>query len=96
MKKTIINSNVIEKLSNLSAIDFTDNEKELMIKEVSGIVDMLDACAKVDKVNVSEQAVSLDGLREDVETDSMIKRDEILSYAPRTENGYIVVPKVVD
>ena len=95
MKNTKIDIEKIEELSSLSAISFTDQEKGVMVTEVSGILEMLDACANVKKDKMDARAISLNELREDIPCSSM-KRDDVLEFAPRVENGYIVVPKVVD
>ena len=95
MKKTIVDKSQIEKLAGLSALEFDEAGKDLMVNQVSGIIDMLDACANVKGVDTVTQSVFLNDLREDVAQDSM-NRDEALISAPRTEKGYIVVPKVVE
>ena len=95
MERNNISLDEIDKLSSLSALDFTPVERKTMQGQVSGILDMLDACDKVDGVSVVRECVSLNQLRDDAPIESL-KRDDVLSHAPRTKNGYVVVPKVVD
>ena len=95
MKKTIIDVAKIEGLSTLSAISFNETEKRVMMAQVSGTLEMLDACANVKKDKSDALAIGLGVLRDDVPM-QLYKRDDILSGAPRVENGYIVIPKVVE
>lgn len=95
MKKSNIDIAVIEGLSRLSQISFNDEQKEIMQAQVSGIIEMLDACAKVDKSATVSKVMKLSELREDV-SESCVDAKDIIAGAPRVDNGYIVVPKVVD
>ena len=96
MENTLITIEEIDKLASLSALDFSEEEKEKLIGEVSGIVAMLNECREVDTNGVIDtQVLGLDELREDV-VDITIDNSELLSSAPVCSNGYVVVPRVVE
>ncbi|MBQ7351547.1 MAG: Asp-tRNA(Asn)/Glu-tRNA(Gln) amidotransferase subunit GatC [Clostridia bacterium] len=96
MKKEKITLEVIDKLANLSALEFTRAEKDRLVGEVSGIIDMLDQCGNVSIENVrSQNFLSLDKLRNDMVSIG-ISQEDVLSSAPEKEGEYITMPKVVE
>ena len=96
MKKEDITVQDIDRLANLSALEFTDEEKESLISEVSGIVKMLNQC---DNVEVTEyefdNTIALADLRED-EVGESLTNEEALINAPKQRKGYYNVPRVVE
>ena len=96
MKKEKVTISDIEYLAGLSALSFTEEEKKLMVTQVSGIIEMLNACAdaKVDKdENINTQ--SLQDLRND-ECGEMLNKGSVFTNTPKCEHNYVVVPKVVE
>ena len=86
----------INYLSELSAIEFNEEEKKELILQVNNIIAMLNECAEVDVSNISNETFELlSELRED-EMKVSLDKDEVLKNAPRKSEGYFVVPKVVD
>lgn len=96
MEKHIIDLDLIEHLADLSGLNFTDKEKDIMVKEVSGIITMLENCEDVELTEKSRpKTVSLSDLREDKVAPSMNK-DKAIGQAINTQSDYVVIPKVVD
>ena len=95
--KEEITKTEIDRLADLSQLYLTDEEKENLVNEVSGIIDMLKGCDEVDADNcfASSNVVDVDCLRDDVIEESL-SRDEMLSMANNVQDGYVVAPKVVD
>ena len=94
MKITLDEIKYLEKLSALKSSD----ERLLSIAE--DFNEVAEFVNQIQKAEVStdlgyEPALSLGELREDVAKES-ITQDEVLMNAPEKDNGYFVVPKVVN
>ena len=95
MENSKINIKDIEKLAEMSGLIFSQEEKENMVTEVSGIIEMLNLCEKVKTNNKNEDIIlGLDDLRPDEIKDSF--DIDISINSPSKRKGCIVVPKVVD
>ena len=87
----------INKLCELSELQFTDEEKVVLVKEVGGIIELLDQCGRV---RVDDSAKNncqyLRDLREDKEDKGPLEMEDIFNSTSNASQGYFVVPKVVD
>ena len=97
MEKEKITIELIDKLSDLSQLSFSEDEKELLIGEVSGIIEMLDKCdnVSVDDNTLLSREWRIADLRDDEIGESLDGAD-VFKNAPMTKNGYFGVPKVVE
>lgn len=96
MKKEEITLSDIEYLAGLSALEFSDSEKKVLVGEVSSVINMLNGCANADvKCKEGAKTMNFNDLRDDTVLDSL-NRDTLLGGAPRCDCGFVVVPKVVD
>lgn len=96
MEKHLIDMGQIDHLAELSGLRFSDKEREIMQKQVSGILDMLQQCEDVQLTEKSRpRIISLADLREDI-VKSSLKKDTAIGQAVETRGDYIVIPKVVD
>ncbi len=96
MEKHTIDLDTIEHLADLSGLNFTEQEKDVMVKEVRGIITMLENCEDIELTEKSKpKTVTLSDLREDNVAPSM-KKEKAIGQAMKTECDYVVVPKVVD
>ena len=87
----------IKHLAKLSALSLTEKEEDAMKDELSnilGFVDKINNC-NLSVFDYSEDFVTLDSLREDKPKPGLTQ-EESLTNAPKKENGYYVVSKVVD
>lgn len=88
----------VKKVARLSRIAVPEDRLEPLASELSGILDWIEQLGEVDIEGVepmtSVVAVPLP-MREDEVTDGN-KADEVLANAPRTEDGFFVVPKAVE
>lgn len=88
----------VAKIAKLSRIAITQEEKETMTKELSGILKMVEELSKVDTgaaagvASVLEQPLPW---RKDEITDGS-RPKEILQNAPEQNYNCFVVPKVID
>lgn len=95
MEKEKITIETIDKLAQLSKLEFNPDEKNQMLSEVSGIIEMLDQCGNinVDLVGVKE-IKTIEDLREDI-VEASLDNEAALRNAPMSKSGYLGVPKVV-
>ncbi len=92
-----ISTKQIDHLAKLSALNFSDEEKQKMKGNLEQILDFVD---EMNKCTISNQVydeaeVTLFDLREDEPKPSLTQK-AATQNAPDTENGYFVVSKVVD
>lgn len=96
MEKHLIDLDTIEHLADLSGLNFTEKEKDVMVKEVRGIITMLENCEDVQLTEKSNpKTVSLTDLRDDKVAPSM-RKEKAIGQAIKTHSDYVAIPKVVD
>ncbi len=96
MEKELISLEQIDYLADLSMLTFTEKERNTMVKEVSGILSMLQSCEDVQITEKSKpRTVSLGELRED-KIEPSLNKDIVLGQALDVRNDYVSIPKVVD
>ena len=93
-----IDAATVRKVARLARIAEPEDKLETLAKELTGIMTWIEQLGEVDTDGVepmtSAVAVALP-MREDVVTDGG-DADKVLSNAPKTVNGFYVVPKVVE
>ena len=93
-----ITQETVDKLANLSRLEFNGNEKKEIINDLNR---MLDFVSKLNELNTSnvEPLVYMNDetnvLRED-DVKQTISQKEALSNAPKKDSDYFKVPKVVE
>ncbi len=88
---------MVRYLSKLGKLNFTDEELEKVAKEMTGIIEIMDAVKEIDityEPLKDNHNVYLNGLREDRPIESF-PTEKILKNAVSSENCF-VVPKVVE
>lgn len=88
----------VARIATLARLRIADAELESLTGELSKIVDWVERLDEVDTAHVAPMtSVARMALprRADAVTDGGI-RDKILANAPLTEDGYFVVPKVIE
>ncbi|WP_235295732.1 Asp-tRNA(Asn)/Glu-tRNA(Gln) amidotransferase subunit GatC [Portibacter marinus] len=93
-----INDELINKLENLAKLSLSPEEKEIMKKDLTNILGMIDKIKEVDTTGVEplryiNQDVNV--LRDD-EARNEMTNEEALKNAPSVQEPYITVPKVID
>lgn len=89
--------NTINYLANLGKLSFTPEEAEQMAADMTGIIQIMDGVKEIDisyDYLKDNHNVYLPDLRIDTRYDSFT-REKIVSNAVN-DNGYFVVPKVVE
>ena len=88
------------KIANLSKISFKDHEIEKILVDLNQIIEWVDQLAEVDTDKISPTFSSFENdkgmkKREDVVNDGDC-REDITINAPNSEEGFFLVPKVID
>jgi aspartyl-tRNA(Asn)/glutamyl-tRNA(Gln) amidotransferase subunit C len=85
-------------LADLGKLNFSPEDADKMAEDMTGIIQIMDTVKEIDITYdpfKDNHNVFLGGLREDVKYDSY-PREEMLSNAPASSEGYFSVPKVVE
>ncbi len=88
----------VKKVARLSRIAVPEDQLEQLAADLTGIMGWIEQLNEVDVEGVEPMTsvVATDlPMREDVVSDGGIS-DQILANAPRTEDGFFVVPKAVE
>ena len=93
-----ITKQTVLKLAKLSSIGLSDQEVDVMTKELTSIVGFVEALQSVDVTGV-EPTFQVTGLQDAFRADEVnpdtIPRDLLLSNSPDQQDGYIKVPRVL-
>lgn len=88
----------VKKVARLSRIDVPEEKLEQLAEELTGIMGWIEQLNEVDVDGVAPMtsvvATALP-MREDVVTDGNIQ-DQVLANAPKSDEGFFVVPKSVE
>lgn len=93
-----INKEMIERLSDLAKLDFNEEEKENIMKDMNRV---LSYCEKLNEVNTDGveplifMSDNVNLLREDVPQNNFSKQDA-LRNAPAKDSDFFRVPKFID
>lgn len=93
-----VDKDTVLKVAHLSRIKLPDDRVAAMTQELNAILDWIEQLGEVnvDGVEPMTSAVEMTlPMREDEVTDGNIQ-DQVLANAPRAEDGFFVVPKVVE
>tara|TARA_B100000767_G_scaffold154591_1_gene145413 strand:+ start:27 stop:320 length:294 start_codon:yes stop_codon:yes gene_type:complete len=95
-----VNEDNVKKIARLSKISLSDNEVEKYLTDLNQIIGWVDQLKEVDTEKVSPTFSSFgagEGIkqREDIVSDGGYRK-EIISNAPKSEEGFFLVPKVID
>lgn len=93
-----VDKKTVSKVARLARIAVPEERLEPMAKELNTILAWIEQLNEVDVEGVEPMTtpVAMElPLREDAVTDGNI-RDQVLANAPRSEDGFFVVPKVVE
>lgn len=88
----------VRKVANLARIALPEDRVGPMTEELNGILNWIEQLSEVDVEGVEPMTSVVETslpMREDIVTDGGIS-EKILANAPRSEDGFFVVPKVVE
>jgi aspartyl-tRNA(Asn)/glutamyl-tRNA(Gln) amidotransferase subunit C len=93
-----VDKNTVRKAAKLARIAVPEERLEPLSRELSGILAWIEQLNEVDVDGVEPMTTPVRmtlPMREDVVSDGGI-RDQVLANAPKSEDGFFVVPKVVE
>ncbi len=92
-----IDPKTIERLASLSQIQLSAEETDLLARELEAIVGFVEQLEAVEVADLppTDQVTGLESVLREDEVRPGLSRDVLLANAPRTEDGYIVVPRVL-
>ena len=95
-----VNEDNVKKIARLSKISLSANEVEKYLTDLNQIIGWVDQLKEVDTEKVSPTFSSFgagEGIkqRDDIVSDGGYRK-EIISNAPKSEEGFFLVPKVID
>ena len=88
----------VRHVAELARLDFSDEEEARMAEEMSRILEYVEKLDELDTSGVPPMSHVLDVTnvyRED-DIESRIDREQALEPAPEAEQGYFLVPRVVE
>lgn len=92
---TIIDDTLLSKLERLAMIDLSEEERAKVAENLNEILGFIDNLSAVDTESISLESHAKTPLRDDVPRDASIASD-VLAHAPKAENGYFIVPKIIE
>jgi aspartyl-tRNA(Asn)/glutamyl-tRNA(Gln) amidotransferase subunit C len=93
-----VDKNTVRKVARLARIAVPEERLEPLSKELNGILAWIEQLNEVNVDGVEAMTTPVPvklPMREDVISDGNI-RDQVLANAPKSEDGFFVVPKVVE
>lgn len=90
--------NDIKRVAKLARIEISETDAQQNLTRLSGIFDLIEQMRAVDTQGIEPMSHSQDmvqRLREDIVTESD-QRTLFQSIAPQVEDGYYLVPKVIE
>ncbi|PKM51849.1 MAG: Asp-tRNA(Asn)/Glu-tRNA(Gln) amidotransferase GatCAB subunit C [Firmicutes bacterium HGW-Firmicutes-7] len=85
-------------VANLARLNLTEDEKELMTKDMASIITFVDQMNKLDITGVDPTAhiIPINNVFREDEVKPSMDREQLLSNAPSQERGCFNVPKIVE
>ncbi len=93
-----VDKKLVEYLANLSRLEFDDTKLDEITDQLKGIIKYVEKLDTLDTKDVEPTAHILplkNVFREDKITPS-IDRDKIFKSSPDSDDGYFIVPKVIE
>lgn len=93
-----IDSKTVDKLAELAKLEFDENSKQEIIKDLNRIVSFVEKLNELDTSNIEPLVYLTEDtniMRED-EVKQVISQQEALKNAPKKDSDYIKLPKVID
>lgn len=96
---TTVDDALIAKLEKLSSLKLNENSKEKMREDIAQMLNFVENLNEIDVSNIEATFSTISGgtpLREDETKQNLELSQQILKNAPKSENGYFVVPKIIE
>ncbi len=94
-----VDDNLIAKLAKLSSLEIDDSRKEKLKSELGDIINFVENLNEIDVSGIEATFSTIEAgtpLREDVSEQNLELANHILKHAPKSEDGYFIVPKIIE
>jgi aspartyl-tRNA(Asn)/glutamyl-tRNA(Gln) amidotransferase subunit C len=94
-----VDDKLIDKLAKLSSLEIEDSRRENLKSELADIINFVENLNEIDVSNIEATFSTIEGgtpLREDLAKQDLELSNHILKHAPKSEDGYFVVPKIIE
>jgi len=94
-----IDDSTIDKLAKLSSLEIDESKRESLKKELGDIINFVENLNEIDVSHIDATFTTVEGgtpLREDISSQDLDMSKHILSNAPKSEDGYFIVPKIIE
>lgn len=94
-----IDDALLNRLEKLSYLEIAEGKRAEIISQLSGIVSFVENLSELNTENVSGTFAMTDNatfLREDSPTCNQQINDDILSHAPKSDDHFFIVPKIIE
>jgi len=94
-----VDDKLIDKLAKLSSLEIDDSRKENLKSELADIINFVENLNEIDVSNIEATFNTVEGgtpLREDIAKQDLELSNHVLKHAPKSEDGYFVVPKIIE
>jgi aspartyl-tRNA(Asn)/glutamyl-tRNA(Gln) amidotransferase subunit C len=94
-----VDDKLIAKLEKLSSLQVDDSRKEKLKSELADIINFVENLNDIDVSHIEATFRTIEGgtpLREDVAIQDLDLSNHILKHAPKSEDGYFIVPKIIE
>ena len=94
-----LDNELLEKLEKLSSFKIDGSKREDILKELSTIVDFVENLNELNLDNEKASFTTLEGgtpFREDIPKKDSSTIKMVLANAPKQEDGFFVVPKIIE
>lgn len=94
-----VDDNLIAKLAKLSSLEIDDSRKEKLKSELGDIINFVENLNDIDVSHIEATFTTVEGgtpLREDVSIQNLELSNHILKHAPKSEDSYFIVPKIIE
>jgi aspartyl-tRNA(Asn)/glutamyl-tRNA(Gln) amidotransferase subunit C len=94
-----IDDKLLTKLEKLSSLKISDEKRAETVKEIGQIVDFVENLNELDLNNKDDHFSTIDGgtpFREDEPSINPEVIKDILAHAPKSQEGFFVVPKIIE
>lgn len=94
-----IDDKLIDKLAKLSSLEIDDSRKESLKSELGDIINFVENLNEIDVSHIDATFTTVEGgtpLREDISKQDLEMSAHILKHAPKSEDGFFIVPKIIE
>lgn len=94
-----VDDKLIEKLAKLSSLEIDEARKEGLKSELGDIINFVENLNEIDVSDIEATFNTVEGgtpLREDEAKQDLELSNHILNHAPQSEDGYFIVPKIIE